>query len=280
MYYDTRFDMPINSSGIPGEKPQTTGPLRSWRKRPYKQQEEDLAALVASNHALKDALTELRTATGMDSVVGNAALKEAEKQLSANSEVLRIMVEPKFFNRCHGTGDMTAEKFFDLAEVPEHVMTYLEIVDVLALQRVNKRTFAIIEGSQKLQRKLHLLPDPQAVARTLAFRSRRSKIFHPPEHGNLRNLDIEMHQLGWNDAYGGESASPSMWVELKSHEYDGFQAVLGERMGNMLICQPPVNTVDVEIGCCQDMSTNEDVFISRNSEGDEGEQRQQPSLPV
>lgn len=269
------FNMPIDRGGFPSEKPQTTGLLRSWRKRSYEQQAEDLAALVASNHALKDALMGLRTASRTDNIVGNVVLQEAEKQCTASGEILREMVEPKFFNRCHGTRSTTAEKFFDVAEVAEHVMTYLEIIDVLALQRVNKRTFAIIAGSKKLQRKLHLLPDPQAVARGLAFRSRRSKIFYPRGHGNLRNLDVAICRPGCNSNYSTELASFSLSVELQFPEYDGSLALLGERVGNMLICQPPITTVDVEISCCQGKFRKEADIISGGSEDDEGEQRLQ-----
>lgn len=62
-------------------------------------------------------------------------------------------------------------------------------------------------------------------------------------------------------------------MSLHFREYDGSLAPLGERTGKMLIYQPPINTVDVEISCCQDTSINEDDFICEKSEDEGGEQR-------
>lgn len=53
---------------------------------------------------------------------------------------------------------MTAAKFFDVAEVTDMVCGFLSLLDILALQQVLKRMFAIIEGSRKLQEKLRPIP--------------------------------------------------------------------------------------------------------------------------
>lgn len=192
MRFRTTVNMPIDRNRIPSEKPQTTGLSRAWRELSYQQQEEDLAGLVASNFALKGARMEIRTAAGMDNIVGNAALKEAEKQWTANSDILRKNGGTKVLQSLPWHWRYDSETFFDVAEVAEQVITSLEIVDALALQRVNKRTCAINEGSEKVRRKLHLLPESQAVARALAVGSHRSKIFYPRGHGNLKKLNIQI----------------------------------------------------------------------------------------
>ena len=256
-----------NPSGLindPDSKPDTDGLSPQWEHTPAPDKIKIVEKLVSADHSLQAAWAFLRAAVDTTNPAIAAACHHLATGLHDISNVTRSMAKTKFFNYEHGVGRVTATNFFDVVELTEHILLHLSISDVLAMTQVNTRVFSIIEGSDKLQRHLHLRPDDSAVLRSLDFHPRLLQDNHDayalfpyiqphrvPRTGDLPNLDISINEQD----HGGcvrRRGPPKIKIKIEfpSRVYANPAAPFGRRVRKMLVCQPPITEMDVSVKCC------------------------------
>lgn len=154
--------------------------------------------------------------------------------------------------RCpsHATG--LAQRVFDIPELLEHILRYLEIPALLEAQRINRQFRDAVETSTRLQRKLSLLPHS-------------SRTFYAPfALRGLASLKCRLIPSGTRKM--GESER-SLHFVLEARFY-GPLPKIGSRCRRMLIMQPPVTSVKVYQDCCHARSVPSDSpFILSNPSG-------------
>ena len=167
------------------------------------------------------------------------------------------MALPKFFNYLHNPlSPMTASAFFDVVEIAEMVLCYLPLPDILNMQSVSKRLFAIIEDSSHIQEKftlqsqfeilpadddnnfvprhdvifnMRLKDDPRLTLRRLAVPDISAKYsdcetYHgPPDYG----IRIWCH--------------PDLWTEK-------FRP--GQRLRKIVVVSPGLTAMGMTMTCC------------------------------
>ena len=233
-----------------------SGLSTAWRKQSPTEQEEEIATLVASSQSLKHTLRKLQAVVGVRNSATTAEFMDLEGQVEKVDEIARKMAESRFFNYQHGSGGgVTAERFFDVPEITERVLLRLDIADILAMQQVNKRSFSIVKGSKKLQRKMHILPEHDGGFRPLELRpcGWREEWIHPALH----NLEIALSEPGRSLTYGPGLDHATITVKLAAADYAYPPA---SRIANMLICQPPITALDVTVKCCTDTSRGQEHY--------------------
>lgn len=223
---------------------------KAWQESDCAEQALDVAALISSNHALGHAIAKLKNITSTHGDVFARAIADMEEAVASGQHSLRKMATTKLFNYQHGPGT-SATRFFEVPELCERVLLHLGICDILAMQQVNHNIFAVIEGSRKLQRELHLLPDHEAAERSLHFGLECSD--NAGDHTKMVTLDGWLEPPPGRGLYGAPLDRPTVHFEFLAPMYvDGTPP--GARVRRMLLQQPPVTVLDVELECCGQMS--------------------------
>lgn len=254
--------------GMFGSRPEVGGISETWRSRSSAEQEKDIERLVSSNHALQAALRSVKTlvANTTQSGIISHAIQAAEVQSAVMNDIQHEMFETKYFNYQHGAeATTTATDFFDVAEICERVLMDLPIADVLAMHQVSKRTFDIIKGSPKLQRKLHIAPAPNAAPRALAFRPNSEQSYFPEPASNLRNPCISFTPPFQSAFFGRGFGEHTVSIYLQPEDY--LKQPPGARIRCMLLCQPPVVELEVELSCCGHTSMASEDFVGGQDAG-------------
>lgn len=125
------------------------------------------------------------------------------------------------------------QKAIDVPELLEHILNYLDIRSLLRVQQVSHQMFDAIESSVKLQRRLFLKPSPKGNTKLL------------PSYV-LPGLFLD------NDASGYVTPRSDMdqVVVTASFLLSRAPSRIGSRCKKMLICNPPIKSIDVFIECC------------------------------
>ena len=121
-----------------------------------------------------------------------------------------------------------AQDIFDTPDLLEHILSFLEADQLFIARKVSHNTTEVTAGSPKLQRMLHL-PDLYSFFR--CFPRNKFPSFH-----NLTTFgDGPTTRLP--HAYFHDLRGPNL-------------PVTGSPYRRMLICQPPVNTIDISVDGC------------------------------
>jgi hypothetical protein len=128
-----------------------------------------------------------------------------------------------------------AYEVFGTVELLEEILSNLGFRELLGAYLVARPRHNVIEGSLRLQRQLHLRPDPDQLF-TLLTPSRDTHIGYvqPP---------VEPDKLEW--------------VIPFSFELNDSTRRHGSRLRSMLISQPPVRSLKMEFDCCSERQWGE-----------------------
>ena len=130
----------------------------------------DFQELFSSRQSLVKASRQLRQLHPSDAETQtfDTALSAIDFYASEIDEVTRRIAKPMLFTEMRPSeGYVTAQVFFDVTEMLEKVLSFLDIQDILTVQQVNTTMYSTIAGSSKLQRQLHLEPDTEAYLRDI-----------------------------------------------------------------------------------------------------------------
>ena len=135
--------------------------------------------------------------------------------------------------------DELAEKVFNIPELLEKILLYLSPVDLLRVQRVSHLFFNATEGSPKIQFKMGLRPQENC------------HITFPPALLELHMFSFTLEPYPWS------AESRKALQENEVNIRAGFSGSeknemlkLGRRCRDMLICQPPIKTLNAYTRCC------------------------------
>ncbi|KAK5691510.1 hypothetical protein LTR97_011503 [Elasticomyces elasticus] len=146
-----------------------------------------------------------------------------------------------------------AQKVFDLPELLELVLEYVEEVDVLRFHQVNRSARASIDGSPRLQSRLSLRIDSTDKPRRYPF-------------GNVNSMTPMISGFRCNPCTPGrryhvDAPGPfpedRVLVEARFELPVGGVGKIDTRCRSMHIAQPPIKDVQLRLRCCDKASLNE-----------------------
>ena len=135
--------------------------------------------------------------------------------------------------------NILAEKVFNIPELLEKILLHLTPADLLRVQRVSHLFFNATEGSPKIQFKMGLRPQENC------------HVTFPPAL-------LEFHMFSFSlEPYSCFANSRQALQENEVNIRAGFfggeknkMMKLGKRCRDMLICQPPIKTLNAYTRCC------------------------------
>lgn len=222
------------------------------------------------------------------SVARIAALRKSQQRVedSENSKTVRTLEQleaqarrvDEFLLRCcrlvplssrpSKRGATQAGEVFDTPELLEHVLSFLPPADILTAQQVGRVWNAAVLGSRKLQAILCLTPEKDAVFRTpfvkgafpgftLNYDADQVTDVAPAEHEDSRpGTRTVSHPMSITASFErGARKTDAEDGEKQGHR----DPIIGSRCRSMLICQPQIRTITVDLPCCcpeDDLLTN------------------------
>ncbi|KAK4895562.1 hypothetical protein LTR27_006345 [Elasticomyces elasticus] len=217
-----------------------------------------------SNLSLADAIAELTNVTdhlrrGMTLLTAGSTEEAVHPFESADASLLRLSERQRSIQyliefglrmarRDHKTA---ARKAFDVAELTELILADLDNGDLLRMMQVDRTSRNTIMQSTVLQRKLHLLPDANAHLRLLPV---IDLMRDTAETDDSDDSAIELHH-GHGRAHYLDYQGPPEQALRREHRqviasFHGRLPRLGSRIRSMLISQPPLTEMCMNIGCC------------------------------
>lgn len=169
--------------------------------------------------------------TGVQSALMNAqeAADEIDKALSICKEQARNAFMPT------ATSTAKAEDVFSIPELVDEIFSQLSARDLLLAARVNRMTAAVVKDSPRLQE-------------TLCLRASKDGLFQTPLAGwNLSDsFACEMRYFGNTWGTNKPVNSVDFTITVRGHTMPR----MGSRCRQMLVCQPAVSEMAVELWCC------------------------------
>ena len=163
------------------------------------------------------------------------AIKEGLASQNANLDALLESVPPRA-RKPAGAAEL-AHNLFTIPEILEWILLYLKPADLLRVQRVNHQFLDAIQGSPKIQCRMGLrpqekghvfLPPPSCDPGRLSCYIETYPCF---SRENIKENEVVL-KIGFS---GGEDKPP----------------YLGPRCREMLVCQPPIKSMNVYTRCCR-----------------------------
>ena len=123
--------------------------------------EQENRKVLSHYHKLKanfaETIKELRSdicnnedITGRLSTV-ESKLSDMEEGMSSIGNYLCFQLDPKFYNEVSKQDSTIATKLFHIPELAELILSFVDVVDIMAMEQVNKTLRSIINQSPKLQ---------------------------------------------------------------------------------------------------------------------------------
>ncbi|KAK5681081.1 hypothetical protein LTS10_006841 [Elasticomyces elasticus] len=144
-----------------------------------------------------------------------------------------------------------ARKTFDVAELMELILAYLDNGDLLRMMQIDRTSRNTIMQSTVLQRKLHLLPDASSHLRLLPV---IDLVRDTAETDDSDDSPIELRH-GHGRAHYLDYQGPPEQALRREHRlviasFHRRLPRLGSRIRSMLISQPPLTEMCMNISCC------------------------------
>jgi hypothetical protein len=138
------------------------------------------------------------------------------------------------------TTDELAEKVFNIPELLEKILLYLSPADLLRVQRVSHLFFNATEGSPKIQFKMGLRPQENC------------HITFPPAllEFHMFSFSLEPYTCFGNSRQTLQENEVNIRAGFYGGEKNNKMLKLGKRCRDMLICQPPIKTLNAYTRCC------------------------------
>ena len=138
-----------------------------------------------------------------------------------------------------------AWKVFDIPEVLEHIFSYLDNRSLLRVQQVCRSFSNCIENSLALQRKIGWQPDVNSTLRFPMMEFTVLVMFRVHQHVKTELESSSDHtSIRFSFEHYGLS-------EPKPNPFDDMGQI-GKKIRSILICQPPVSTIQAQLNCCKD----------------------------
>lgn len=187
---------------------------------------------------------------------GVKALVDGVKEdLGAQTLAMQNMMETIAYEHRRPTAAAaSATKVFGTPELLERILLWTNTRTTFDCYRVSKDFYNTIQGSPKLQRKVGLLADPDAH---ISFKAR---VFVDRESG----IQFEQDSHGHVDTDYGPVASVCLSATAAAED---TIAKPGARLGAILLTQPPVKSLSVELSCCAARTFASPITSLHNSTG-------------
>jgi hypothetical protein len=220
----------------------TDGSTPEVRESNYHQYAEALQSMAESLLELRHILETMQIDNDKEGVpmVGHDVLLERALAVIATTQTnADLAMETQ---QHHVTHQNRAIEALHIPEIAERILSHLAIEDLLHVEQVDRKLFAIIQGSPVLQTNLFLKPrqigpfamlcstDTVRIARLWALKPRQSPLFCRVKALVDDNTGNMMLVLTSNDRLTTETR--------------------GARVSSMLVCQPPVHVTKVTMSSC------------------------------
>ena len=202
---------------------------------------EDNIAVLTSGRA------QLRSQKNKDAIT---ALEQATNGLSPVIRDLWQLVPAQ--RRPRQEGALTAQKAFDVAELHESILSFLSAWDLLKAYQVNKQWQASVDGSAVLRRDvLAISPEHNSILylpfgtdlneedsdnrKIFTFRGLRSQVWGPWTMSEPIQMTLE-------------DGSDYLSIDRREHIHFTIRPSTfspGMRCRSMLLCQPPINLLEI-----------------------------------
>jgi hypothetical protein len=162
-----------------------------------------------------------------------------------------------------------ATEAFHIPEIAENILAHLAIEDLLHVEQVDRKLFAIIQGSPVLQTNLFLKPrqtgpfamlcstDTVRIARLWDLKPGQSPLFC-----RVKAL-VDDHATHTTSESGPTTNTGNMFLMLTSDDRLTTEP-RGARVSSMLVCQPPVRVMKVTMSCCPQGKPAPNMLVDRD----------------
>ncbi|KAK4957176.1 hypothetical protein LTR10_005134 [Elasticomyces elasticus] len=159
-------------------------------------------------------------------------------------------LSPVFYNEkqpLHAMGDTSAaQKVFDLPELLELVLEYVEEVDILRFHQVNRSARASIDGSPRLQSRLSLRIDSTDKPRRYPFGNVNS--ISPMTSGFICNPNTPGRRFHVDAP--GPFPEDRVLVQARFDLPASGVGKIDTRCRSMHVAQPPIKDMQLRLRCC------------------------------
>ncbi|KAK4892519.1 hypothetical protein LTR27_008983 [Elasticomyces elasticus] len=159
-------------------------------------------------------------------------------------------LSPIFYNEkqpLHAMGDTSAaQKVFDLPELLELVLEYVEEVDILRFHQVNRSARASIDGSPRLQSRLSLRIDSTDKPRRYPFGNVNS--ISPMTSGFICNPNTPGRRFHVDAP--GPFPEDRVLVQARFDLPASGVGKIDTRCRSMHVAQPPIKDMQLRLRCC------------------------------
>ncbi|TKA82615.1 hypothetical protein B0A55_01365 [Friedmanniomyces simplex] len=171
-------------------------------------------------------------------------LERTRRMVERLGGLQRASLAPIYFNRCIKPGSFatSARKTFGIPEMLELILSKLEPIDLLRVQQVNRTMRDAVNGSTTLLQKLFLLPDRTALLEILFLGTYTNS--------SKTNLITVACQRPLGSVQDTECLISSIKHRHVRANFVPPLPRLGLRIRRLLICQPPVYEMAMQVHCC------------------------------
>ncbi|KAK3661628.1 hypothetical protein LTR56_000116 [Elasticomyces elasticus] len=177
-------------------------------------------------------------------------LKDMETYAQGLDAFFSDFLSPIFYNEkqpFHAMGDTSAaQKVFDLPELLELVLEYVEEVDVLRFHQVNRSARASIDGSPRLQSRLSLRIDSMDKPRRYPFGNVNS--ITPMTSGFICNPNTPGRR--YHADAPGPFPEDRVLVQARFELPASGVGKIDTRCRSMHVAQPPIKDMQLRLRCC------------------------------
>lgn len=195
---------------------------------------------LAHHQALERSLDQLTASHQHQDTLPTDTLTAMQTHLQGLKEFLGQISQTAIYNEVRSVDSTTAQDVFYVPEILELILSELPLRDLLTMQRVSRYMKTTIDKSSRLQTKLFFRPASTSSPFTAP---------HP--------LELTLIAPGFFcepiDVNGNPSQEVPKELTIKASFYLRAKQTLPLITPNgrrMLICQPPIQEIEVKVECC------------------------------
>lgn len=175
-----------------------------------------------------------------------------------------------FYNERRAEDSTTACKVFDIPELLEMVLQYLDVTDVLSIYQCSRNIRDSIDGSSQLQQQLSLRAAPVNSHLHFPLRNLTHDLFGHPSIGfSTQEHIVQGRRRSLHERKADPIDDPTAEVHACFYLLSGqVLPGVGSRIRKMFITQPPIEEMYISLDCCPSYEYPDYAFAP------------QPSTPV
>ena len=248
------------SSGRKSKKKKKKGDQRhvssnSWRGMEVGEKAQLVRRALASQWQLQAALLNLEkpdvegSSTWFDEV-----LESLKDGFEGVQEFFSAFVATELFTERHAAGNAPDQphRIFGIAELVEHVLSFLSTRDLLTVRHVNRALRDSVEHSEVLQRKLHTRPNKSGYLETpFATGSESSTAAAFVCDSQFPAVTLPPPGFEFLDTAALDTHSVQVWAKCTGISSTGFSVPSSSSpYRSMLVCHPAPTRMNVHPICC------------------------------